>query len=118
MSYMLLILETGEERRSRPLEQGKLAMERMVRFRDDLMARGLCKGAESLLSDAKGVRIQSRGGKRTVSDGPFAEAKEMVGGIFLLTCETKEQALAIAHECPATEWATVEVRELGPCFAG
>jgi hypothetical protein len=49
-------------------------------------------------------------------DGPFAETKETIGGFFLLTCETREQAIAIAAECPAAKWATVEVRELGPCF--
>jgi hypothetical protein len=40
----------------------------------------------------------------------------VVGGFFLLTCETREQAIAIARECPAAQWATVEVREFGPCF--
>jgi hypothetical protein len=40
----------------------------------------------------------------------------MIGGIFLLTCKTREQAIAIAGECPAAKWATIEVRELGPCF--
>lgn len=49
-------------------------------------------------------------------DGPFAEAKEMIGGFFLLTCETQEEAIAVARECPAAAWATVEARELGPCY--
>lgn len=40
----------------------------------------------------------------------------MIGGFFLLNCEDREQALALAAECPAARWATVEVRELGPCF--
>jgi len=40
----------------------------------------------------------------------------MIGGIFLLTCKTREQAIAIAGECPVATSATVEVRELGPCF--
>jgi hypothetical protein len=40
----------------------------------------------------------------------------MIGGIFLLTCETREQAIEIARESPAAEWSTIEVRELGPCF--
>jgi hypothetical protein len=58
--------------------------------------------------------VQDR--QATIVDGPFAEAREMVGGFFLLSCETRAQALAIAQQCPAAEWATVEVRELGPCF--
>ena len=51
-----------------------------------------------------------------LSDGPFAEAKEMVGGFFLLNCATREEALAIAADCPAAEWCTVEVRALAPCY--
>jgi len=87
-----------------------------MRFDEDLKARGICKASDSLRSDAEGVRVAVRGGRRIVSDGPFTEAKEIVGGFFLLDCQTKEQALAIANECPATEWATVEVREIGPCY--
>ncbi|KAB2873477.1 MAG: hypothetical protein F9K43_05990 [Bauldia sp.] len=40
----------------------------------------------------------------------------MVGGFFLLDCETRDEAVAIADECPAAEWSTIEVRPLGPCF--
>jgi hypothetical protein len=49
-------------------------------------------------------------------DGPFAEAKEMVGGFFLLGCGTRDEAIAIAAECPAAEWCTVEVRAVAPCY--
>ena len=55
-------------------------------------------------------------GRAQVLDGPFAEAKEMVGGFFLVDCDTREEAVAIARECPAIEWATVEVRTVGPCY--
>jgi hypothetical protein len=51
-----------------------------------------------------------------VLDGPFAEAKEMVGGFFLLDVATRDEAVAIAGQCPAAEWATVEVRSIGPCY--
>jgi hypothetical protein len=51
-----------------------------------------------------------------VLDGPFAEAKEMIGGFFLLNVDTHEQALDWAARCPAAAWATVEVRETGPCY--
>ena len=58
----------------------------------------------------------SANGPSVVRDGPFAEAKEMIGGFLLLTCNTREEAVAIARECPAAEWAAIEVREFGPCF--
>jgi len=113
---MLLIVEPVGQRRERSEEEGRQLYERMLRFSDQLKARGLLKASQSLKSDVSGVRVQVRGGKASFVDGPFAEAKEMVGGFFLLDCETKEEAIAIAGECPAAEWATVEVREFGPCF--
>ena len=118
MSYMLLILEQRESRRSRSPEEGQAAYASMVRFGDDLKARGLLRASDALRPDAEGARLMVRGGKRIVVDGPFTETKEFVGGFFLLDCKTKEEALAIAAECPAAEWATVEVREIGVCFEG
>lgn len=116
MAYMLLIMEPVGQRRERSEEEGRRLYERMLRFGENLQARGLLKASESLQSGAEGVRVQVRGGKRTFIDGPFAESKEIVGGFFLLDCATKDEAIAIASECPAAEWATVEVREIGPCY--
>jgi hypothetical protein len=90
----------------------------MLRFSDELKARGLLVSSESLRSDTEGARVQVRNGKTVLVDGPFSESKEMVGGFFLLDCESREQAITIARECPAAECATIEVRELGPCFTG
>ncbi|MFP2904086.1 YciI family protein [Pyxidicoccus sp. 3LFB2] len=115
MDYMLMIIEDAEYRRGRSVELGHELMERMNRFNEDLKARGICKVSDSLGPDARGVRVRVRDGKPRVSDGPFTESKELVGGFFLLHCESREQALAIARECPAAEWATVELREVGPC---
>jgi hypothetical protein len=118
MPYMLLILEKPEDRLNRPEDEGRRAYESMVRFRDGLAARGVLKESQSLLYDAKVARVTSQGGKPVVRDGPFTEAKEMVGGFFLLDCASRDEAIAIARQCPAASWATVEVRELGPCFEG
>jgi hypothetical protein len=116
MSYMLLIVEPVGQRRERTEDEGRALYDSMLKFSADLKARGLLTVSQSLRSDAEAVRVQVREGKRTLIDGPFAEAKEMVGGYFLLTCKSKEEAVAIAVECPAAQWATVEVREFGPCF--
>ena len=116
MSYMLLIVEPVGQRRERSEDEGRALYDSMLKFSADLKARGLLTVSQSLRSDAEAVRVQVRQGKRTLIDGPFAEAKEMVGGYFLLTCKSKEEAVAIAVECPAAQWATVEVREFGPCF--
>jgi hypothetical protein len=116
MSYMLLIMEPLNQRLTRTESEGRDVYARMLRFRDDLKSRGLLVAGESLKSHASGARVQVRGGKSQVVDGPFAEAKEMVGGFFLIDCKTMEEALAIAEQCPAAEWCTVEVRPLAPCY--
>jgi hypothetical protein len=116
MSYMLLIVEPAGQRRTRTEAEGRALYERMVTFSATLKERGVLSLSQSLKNDTGGARVKVRGGTASVVDGPFAEAKEMIGGILMLTCETLEQAIAIAAECPAASSATIEVRELGPCF--
>lgn len=88
----------------------------MARYAEELKARGRLRAVESLKSLAGAARVEVRDGRRSVHDGPFAEAKEMVGGFFLLDCDSREEALELAAQCPAAQWCTVEVRELGPCY--
>ncbi len=116
LDYMLLIMEPAGQRQERSEDEGRNLYQRMLDWSADLKRRGLLNMGQSLRSDEEGARVQVRGGKRTLRDGPFAEAKEMVGGFFLLDCASRAEAVAIASECPAAQWATVEVREFGPCF--
>ena len=116
MTFALLIIEPVGQRDKRSEEEGRELYDSMLRFSESLKERGLLVISQSLRSDAEGVRVQVQQGKRTLVDGPFSESKEMVGGFFLLNCADKAQAVEIAAACPAAEWATVEVRELGPCF--
>ena len=116
MSYLLLVIEPPGQRATRSQEQGEEAFAQMLRFAADLKARNLLLGVNSLTSDTRSVRVQVRAGQRRLLDGPFTEAKEMVGGYFLLDCATRDEAVAIAAQCPAAAWATVEVRETGPCY--
>jgi len=116
MPYLLLIHETVGQRAERSVAEGHAVYDRMLRFAEELKTRGVLLGVESLVSQQAATRIQVRGGKPNVLDGPFAEAKEMVGGFFLVNCASRDEAVAIARQCPAAEWATVEVRETGPCY--
>ena len=109
MSYMLLIMEQAERRKNRAPGQKLAERDAMLAFQERLKDRGVHLGSESLRSLSDGVRV----GKPV--DGPFVEAKEMIGGFFHLDVATREEALAIARECPAAQYATVEVREVGPC---
>lgn len=119
MAFLLLIVEPVEQRAPRTPEEGREAYREMVEFAGQLEARGVLRACESLtsLKDATRVSHGSRAdGSARILDGPFAEAKEMIGGFFLLDCETHAEAVAIAAQCPAAAWCTVEVRKVGPCY--
>jgi hypothetical protein len=114
MPFMLLILEPKGLRRGRTPEEGRAVYARMVDYSAKLKDRGVLLATNSLRDDA--VRLKVEASQKRVVDGPFAESKELIGGFFLLNCDTREQALGFAADCPAAEWASIEVRETGPCF--
>ncbi|HDR8962946.1 dehydrogenase [Burkholderia vietnamiensis] len=116
MSYMLLIVEPTDQRAERTLEEGQALYARMVEFAGALQARGVLRGVESLERTERATRVQVRDGDTRLIDGPFAEAKEMIGGFFLVDVDTRDEAIEIARQCPAAQWCTVEVRAVGPCF--
>jgi hypothetical protein len=116
MPYMLMMIEPVGQRATRTEAEGREAYDLMTRWGDDLKARGLLLASESLQGTADGARVQVRAGRTHIVDGPFAEAKEMVGGFFLVDCTTRDDALALATQCPAAAWCTVEVRAVAPCY--
>ena len=116
MNYLLMIHEETGQRDQRSLQEGQAVYERMLGFAETLKVEGKLRAVESLQSDDKGKRVQVRNGQPRFIDGPFTEAKEMIGGFFLVDCETLAEATALAARCPAAEWATVEVRPVGPCW--
>ena len=114
MPQMLLIVEPLGQRAERGRAAGEVVYQRMLDFAAELQAEGLLLGVNSLGSAAR--RLAKRDGGAQVWDGPFAESKEMVGGYFLLDTDDADVALAWAERCPAAEWATVEIRGIGPCY--
>jgi hypothetical protein len=116
MSYMLLIVEPIGQRQERSPEEGRAAYDVMRGFAGELQQRGKLIAVEALTSHNVASRVDRRDGRTRVIDGPFAEAKEMVGGFFLVNCDSLAEALALAAECPAAAWATVEVRKVGTCY--
>jgi hypothetical protein len=114
MAYMLLIVEPQGQRDTRSQQDGRGLYRRMLEYSESLKTRGVLLATNSLRERA--ARLSIRDGRPSVVDGPFTESKELVGGFFVVDCGTREQALSLAAECPAAEWATIEVREVGPCY--
>jgi hypothetical protein len=114
MSYLLLIVEPRGQRAARAPHEGHGLYRRMLDYAESLKTRGVLLASDSLRAPA--ARLSIRAGRPSVVDGPFTESKELIGGFFLLDCATRDQALSLAAECPAAEWATIEVREIGSCY--
>ena len=76
----------------------------------DLAAAGKFVSANPLQPVATATNIRVREGKRMVTDGPFAETREQLGGYFLVDAEDLDDAIAIAGRIPAARWGTVEIR--------
>lgn len=116
MKYLLMIHEPRGQRDTRNEAEARAAYDEMMAFGGELAARGQLLASESLRPDAHGVRVQHRDGGARLTDGPFAEAREMVGGFFLIDCASRDEAVEWAKRCPAARFATVEVRECAPCY--
>jgi hypothetical protein len=109
--YVLLILD--DPKRSWPTpEAAGAAMAEMGRFAGELAQQGKLQGGNPLKPMAEAVRVRSRDGRPSVTDGPFAETKEMVGGFFLIEAADRAEALEIAKRCPHVEIGPVELREV------
>lgn len=84
----------------------------MVAFDDALRKEGSYVECSQLPCDARAARITQRGGKLSVTDGPFAEAKEVVGGYFIVSAADRAGAIEMAKRCPHARWGAIEVREV------
>ncbi|MHB8415359.1 MAG: YciI family protein [Acidiferrobacteraceae bacterium] len=116
MRFVLLIIEPSGEREARNEAEGHALYDAMVQFGEHLAARGQLVASQSLRPGRHGVRVRWHEGTPQLRDGPFAEAREMVGGFYLIDCADRDEAIAIAQTCPAAHFASVEVRECAPCY--
>ena len=87
-------------------------VEAMTRYNESLTKAGVLLALDGLLPISKGARITFEGGKPNVTDGPYTEAKEVVGGYWLIDVKSKEEAVEWASRIPATEGDIVEVRQV------
>jgi hypothetical protein len=84
----------------------------MSKFNEELTQAGVLLSLDGLHPASEGARVRFSGGKGTVTDGPFAEAKELVGGYWLIQAKSKEEAVEWATRVPAGDGDMVEVRRV------
>ena len=114
MQYLLLIYgeESGWDKLSKA-EQDQ-AMAAFGTFTQSIAQSGHLRGGSELAKTSKATTVRVRGKKRLVTDGPFAETKEQLGGYYLIEAADLDEAIAIAARVPAADWGSIEVRPLVP----
>lgn len=88
------------------------AWEEMEQYQEELVKAGIVLGGEGLLPSSKGVRIRCLGKDRIVTDGPFAETKEIVAGYSIWEVKSMEEAISWAKRCPMTDDSEIEIRPI------
>jgi hypothetical protein len=110
MRYMMIMIPNiADEADWTPSAEAVAAMSK---YNDTLSKAGVLLALDGLHPSSKGARVSFAGGKGTVTDGPFAEAKELVGGYWMIQVKSKEEAVEWASRCPAADGDVIEVRQV------
>ena len=111
MRYMLLIV--NDKNAAPPTQaEGGAMVQAHGRFADSLRAAGKMVVADRLRPDSDGARVRLKAGQPQVTDGPFTETKEALGGYYLVECDSKDEAIEWAKKVPLREGGFVEVRPI------
>ncbi len=113
MRFMILVKATKNSEAGAMPSQELLAA--MMKYNEDLVNAGIMLAGEGLQPSSKGARVKFSGSKRSVTDGPFAETKELVAGFWLWRCKSKEEAIEWVKRCPNPmpgEESEIEIRQV------
>jgi hypothetical protein len=112
MRFMMLMIPKGYERATPGTMPDAEAVAKMMKYNESLQKAGVLLALDGLHPPSMGARISFAGGKPKVTDGPFAEAKEVLGGYWMIQVKSKEEAVQWASRCPASENEVIEVRQV------
>ena len=113
MKYLLLVCwDAGRMNDQKEPDNGSAESDESFPWLDDLQARGIWVTGDQLAPPRRARSVRVRAGKKLVTDGPFTETKEAVGGFDLIECDSLEEAVEIASSHPIAEFGTIEVRPL------
>ena len=110
--YLLMLRDKGTYDSLSPEEMQKI-FQRFRAWSTPLRASGKIVASEKL-RDHQGRVVKRNGSKTAVTDGPFAEAKEIIGGFFLLDAKDYDEAVKLSDGCPHLDFGSIEVREIEP----
>jgi hypothetical protein len=108
MRFMMFMFPGIDEKDWEPDAESLAAM---GRYNEELTKAGALLALDGLQPASRGARVTFAGGKHTVTDGPFTEAKEVIGGYWMIQARSKEEAVEWASRCPADD-CMIEVRQV------
>jgi hypothetical protein len=112
MRFMMLMIPKGYEKAAPGTTPDAKAVEAMMRYNESLRKAGVLLALDGLHPPSTGARVSFPGGKPKVTDGPFAEAKEVIGGYWMVEVKSKAEAVEWAKRCPAGENEVIEIRQV------
>jgi hypothetical protein len=112
MRFMLLMIPKGYETAKPGTMPDPKAVAAMMKYNEELQKAGVLLTLDGLHPPSMGARVTFAGGKPKVTDGPFAEAKEVLGGYWMIQVKSREEAIEWAKRVPGSENEMVEVRQV------
>ncbi len=112
MRFMMLMIPKGYETEKPGYTLDAKAVESMMKYNEALQKAGVLLALDGLHPPSMGARVSFAGGKPKVTDGPFAEAKEVVGGYWMIDVKSKAEAIEWASRCPGGPNEVIEVRQV------
>jgi hypothetical protein len=112
MRFMMLMLPKGYESAVPGTLPDPASVAAMMKYNEALQKAGVLLAVDGLHPPSMGARVSFSGGKPRVEDGPFAEAKEVLGGYWLIQVRSREEAIEWASRCPAANNEVIEVRQV------
>jgi hypothetical protein len=108
----MLMIPKGYEQANPGTMPDAKAVAAMMKYNQELQKAGVLLTLEGLHPPSMGARVSFPGGKPKVTDGPFTEAKEVVGGFWMIQVNSKAEAIEWASRCPASENEVIEIRQV------
>jgi len=112
MRFMMLMIPKGYENAAPDTLPDTKAVSAMMKYNESLRKAGVLLALDGLHPPASGARVSFSSGRARVTDGPFPEAKEVVGGYWLIQVKSRDEAIAWASRCPGSDTEVIEIRQV------
>jgi hypothetical protein len=112
MRFMMIVIPEGYESAAPDAVPSAEAVAKMMEYNKALQKAGVLLALDGLFPPSTGARISYTDGKPTVTDGPFAESKEVIGGYWIIQVRSREEAIEWAKRAPMSKNEVIEVRQI------